>query len=457
VYNTKIKRVYNVNGNGMIHGEDKLYYKSGKIQAIQKWNNGRIVHTTAYFETGALEYVKNYKDRKYEFSEKEEPAGEQKFYDYKDGKHYQYMYLNILDNEVVEFKYFDINGKITEQYKKDAYLNLEDGNFTIKNGNLTGTGLYFPGVYSIDIKDGKLLNVEYAKNSFSQNDFIYYFEVLFKENYIKRTVVGNSSYYKFTLKPTPFSVTNNKSVPITVNYVKRSGFDAVDIKPNIENLISTQLENTVMDSLLTITDFEGKIKEKRYYENGLLIWKEEYDKKSALHKTQRKYKKSFLLENEKEIRELLKYDDLLKTHYIEPSKDDYIETYETFDKQGDVIASTAMDQEKEKQRQKQQQKQQDLANSLEALKKEFYDYKPASNIQKIFKKLEESIYREYPNPYSSVSYPRTPTQKEKAELSELYQAAINGIKKVGLKEFNKACKNIITKEELLKYLENINK
>jgi hypothetical protein len=454
VLKTQIKRIYNVNGNGLIQGDDKLYYKSGKIEAMQKWNNGRLVQTTAYFETGTLQYVKNYKDRKYEIGENEEPIGEQKFYEHKDGKHYQYLYINIANNEIIEFKYFDINGKITDQYKKDAYLKIHSSNFAIKNGYLSGNGLY-DGEYSIDIKDGKLLSVEYAKNTFAKNDIIPYFEVNFNEKSTERTVVMNA-YHEFKVIPIPFSIANNNPIPINVIYDTK-GLYPIKINPNIRELISPQLKNTVIDDLLTITDFDKNVKEERLYEKGLLMWKIEYNKNGyAVIHTKREYKKPFPLGNENEIRPLLKYDEQLETHYIEPPKNDYVETYEAYNEQNNIVASTEIDRGIALQK----QGQKEMANKLNTLKTEFNNLlgkdgfftDPAANVKKLFNKLDSEYSKQIGQHFGAYADLQIPI---KAEQAELYQSAINGLQKVGLKEFNKVCATITTKEELRKYLNDI--
>jgi len=503
-WNTKIKRIYYVNGSGNIQGEDKLYYESGKIKATQKWDNGVVTQRTQYFETGALWSVQNFiagENRNvgevdfYLFHYFSKCSGEQKFYKYDGSKHYLFRTFNVLDDEVIESKCFDSNGKIIEQYKKNAYYKSKDDEYTLKNGYLDGRMQY--GFYLIDIKEGKLLSVKYPKDNYDGVKYLPYFEVVFEENYIKRTAVDGNDYYEFRLKYLPFSVADNKPVPFNLVYDCDMLHDYPQFYRDLrmDKLISPQLKNTVIDGVLTISNIDKNktktVKERRYYENGLLIQIQLFDGNWSYDNVymspnsdslivQFEYKKTFSLEHESEIKNLLKYDDKLKTHYVEPSEDDCIKTYKAF-KHGNIIASTEMakkQEEKEQEQLIQSQSQEILAGQRDALQKEFYDLiggsvpfvDPGANIRRIFGTLKTEFEKELRksdeyyngengremyqrNPHYVRNYDPVPT---KAEQATLYQSGINAIKKVGIKEFNKACKDIKTKEKLIEYLNNVN-
>ncbi|MDR0206151.1 MAG: hypothetical protein LBI45_02705 [Bacteroidales bacterium] len=116
-----------------------------------------------------------------------------------------------------------------------------------------------------------------------------------------------------------------------------------------------------------------------------------------------------------------------------------------------------MDAEKAKQdteKAKQKQAQKEKANKINEIKQKFNDLfgsvgfftDPAENVRKFYQKLDDDVYVAVRTP--SFVQPRTLTQEEVVELAELYQLAVNVIKKVGVKDFNKACKGITTKEKL---------
>jgi len=105
-----------------------------------------------------------------------------------------------------------------------------------------------------------------------------------------------------------------------------------------------------------------------------------------------------------------------------------------------------------------------LADQRGALQKEFnsllgggggfFSGDPASNIKPLFKKIDEQFERRISNCWQA-KYPENEKLSIQAEQAKLYQSAINGLNKVGLKEFNKKCKDITTKEQLVNYLNSI--
>jgi hypothetical protein len=206
--------------------------------------------------------------------------------------------------------------------------------------------------------------------------------------------------------------------------------------------------------------YDKKVREERFYENGLLMWKMEHNKNGyAVIHTKYEYNKAFPLENENEIKKVLKKyigSGAYGTYYIESSKDDYIETYEAYDNQNNIVAST----EKDKEIALQKQAQKEITNKLNTLKTEFNNLlgkegfftDPAANIKKLFNKLDSEYSKRIGQHFGAYADLQIPI---KAEQAELYQSAINGLQKVGLKEFNKVCATITTKEELRKYLNSI--
>jgi len=264
--------------------------------------------------------------------------GEQKFYNNEGDKRYLSLSINFLNDEVIGFKHFDVNGKIKREYKKNEYLKLGDCHFTIKDGYITGKGAY--NDHSINIKDGKVISYsnDYAynyyfigKKSFPSTAIV---KIITTENGYKVSKLADKLLTQYELKRIPN--TTPILVPVTIEFNPR--LEGVSVKQNFIDFVSPQLNNTIYDGEFTISDYDGIIKEERIYKNGLLIEKKEYNGNGfSSRKIQYEYKRSYSLENEDDLRFLLNG---------ELSKNDYIETYEAYDAQGKVIASTEMDNKK---------------------------------------------------------------------------------------------------------------
>jgi hypothetical protein len=394
--------------------------------------------------------------------------GEQTLYICENGKHYKEYSINLTMGKCNSFKRFDANGKVIEEFKRDTYYKTNGGNFTIKDWILSGEGL-FRGI-NIKIVDGVLL---------SMSETTYESELKGLPDYIipenKHFKVGKAlyssgssvqSYYEFILKPIPFLVEDNKILKFDI---VNSEWNSLSVLPTLSMFADAILKNKILDGMFIISNceyndvtksYDKKVREERLYENGLLMWKIEYNKNGyAVIHTKYEYKKPFLLENENEIRKVLKkYDGsgASGTYYIEPSKNDYVETYEAYDNQNNIVASSELD----KGIALQKQGQKEMANKLNTLKTEFNNLlgkeglftDPSANVKKLFNKLDSEYSKRIGQHFGAYADLQIPI---KAEQAELYQSAINGLQKVGLKEFNKVCATITTKEELRKYLSSI--
>jgi len=412
-----------------------------------------------YYYPNLIKSVKNY-------NEQGKLDGEQKFYTQTNGKnHYQYLFLNAKNDEIVEFKFFDDKGKVIGEYKKNMYLKSDEQDFKIKDGKLSGKGK-FDGAY-IEIINGRLNVVVKPSNIPNHNNIC-----LFEKNHLDITEI--STYgdvcLEYKSKFLPFSVDDKKELkPLTFTFNER--LESLEMTLGIDDIISAQTQYSIYDSLFTISKLEYNrqtgsydkiLKEERFYENGLLMWKMEYNKNNyeAIY-TMYEYKRTIPLDNEHAIKKALtsSVSDGLRTSYrtysISLSKDDYIETYEAYDKQKNIVASTELDKGIALQKQAQKETANKIVNLLiefnKILKESTGAFFVPSDIETLFRKIDQ----EYANAINRTAYGTDEYIPIKAEQAELYQLAINVIKKVGVKEFNKVCKGIKTKEELMKYLNSI--
>lgn len=361
-YKTKIARIYYVNGNGMMQGDDTKYYESGKILATQKWSNGILLHSTKYFETGTIERIWNNNN-------KEEAEGEQKWFAYKEGKYYQYLYAKILDGIVMEYRYFAVDKSITEDYKRNMYFKSKYSNFTIKDGKLTGTGVL--NNYKVKLKDNMIQTAEIGLDSFDpDSNWPFYGLYYVNDKKIVRAKLSDSKLYKMRCNVLPFSIKfdNQNKISFNDDYLTDNFkckvinqenkipkiefyYEVGNLGPNlnlnidIEDIISQQVMNTVLDSSLIIANVaNGKfyLKKEYFFENGLLLWTKERNKEIGgivykEYKIIRKYNRTFDLNDSADVKTFLIYSFPLNTCLFNPDNKYYTESIEGVNDKDELV------------------------------------------------------------------------------------------------------------------------
>ncbi len=338
VYQTKVRKVYNVTGDGKYHGSYKTFFKSGKIANDNYYYLDNCISFKEYDEAGNLMFEsKKNDDLKFN--------GEQKQYVLIDGKPALLKYAKVDNGNLIEyksgssalfinnaFKVFDVNDKII---------------FSIINGNINGKIFfesdpnsndkviytYIPSDYYIEIINNKICEIKWK--------------------YFSMKILPDNKHFFYKSNTTEgfYKLKNDSS-----NYV---GFNTANLSSSGVNNMEFFFDISYLNNLPDFNYFNQKIIGDEEIATTDSIWTKHYDDKTTTEHLYRNghnlYNKSFYANGR------IMYEELLSN--------DTVADYTAYDENGIVIRTSKEDKEIDENN----KIQKDLIEKINIAKFNFYE------------------------------------------------------------------------------------